>query len=78
MTTETTNQMPTPELVAATKKALQGGHWSRAQKFLEDLGRRDDNDEGLDLLAYPPAPEAIRQLIIDRVELVNARAEETF
>lgn len=61
---------PTPtDLFTATTQALTAGRWSQATKLLDDLAR-SSNVQSL------WAPEGAPAGVLDRIELVNARAED--
>lgn len=77
MTTEADQCISTSELYLAAQQALADKRWSRARQLLDDLGRRDDNPEVIDLTQLPKPPEPWLDVILDRVELVNAKAEDT-
>ena len=59
----------TPTLFEQTLTALESGSWSLATKLLDDLAR-SGNVESIWPVAGAPAT------VQDRIELVNARAEE--
>lgn len=76
----------TTELWHDTHTALCAGHWSAARRMLEELARRSDYTDQLSALtAYTTALElrgtpkvldrGFAQLLVDRIEAVNARAE---
>lgn len=82
----TADSSPTAELWSTTHAALLAGRWSVARRLLEDLARRSDFSDTLPPLAsYVRALESngrspcldagFAQLLVDRIELVNARAE---
>lgn len=77
---------PTAELWSTTHAALVAGRWSIARRLLDDLARRSDYVDHLPSLAsYVDAlkrndamtalDRGFAQLLVDRIELVNSRAE---
>lgn len=68
----------TADMWEATHSALMCGRWNDGRALLDDLGLCDDNqDELLDAVAYR-VPRMIRELIQDRIDLVNAKARSAF
>lgn len=75
---------PTSELWSTTHAALCAGRWSVARSLLETLSRRPDYFDHLAPIdSYARGVKwsalalngGLRELLADRIELVNARAE---
>lgn len=82
----TADRLSTADLWTAANTALCEGRWSIARRLCEDLARRADFADKLShvsayltALELRNAPRALdagfRQLLQDRIDAVNARAE---
>lgn len=72
--------LATDDVWQLAHNALCANRWSEARRVLDELGRRTDNPYRLasTVEAYMTAPLAphYRQIIQDRIDLVNAKADE--
>lgn len=67
-------QISTPDLWEETNQALRAHRWSQARSLLDDLGMRQDNRRLFLSAGFYGVPEMIRQLVQDRIDLVNSNA----
>jgi len=68
------NNIATTKLFTEINSALLAGKFSVARALFDELGRRNDNHDMLASAKSYGIPETIRQLIQDRIDLVNSKA----
>lgn len=66
--------LSTSKLFDFTHASLLAGKFSQGRAALDELGRRSDNRDLLSSVDAYKVPREISQLIRDRIELVNAKA----
>jgi hypothetical protein len=72
--TSALNNLSTSKLFDFAHQSLLAGKFSQGRAALDELGLRSDNRDLLSSVEAYKVPPEIRQLIQDRIELVNAKA----